>query len=213
MSNEITDMMLDSLRVRVVPYYQERRYAHVLAVEREIMRLGGVFLPERINELRAAALLHDITKAYSFKKQLQCCKEFGIISSMRREFSPETLHAKTGAVIAQKDFADIANDDICSAIKWHTTGHKDMTVFDSLLYIADYIEETRQYEQCIRVREFLWSSVETAKDETEKLIALYQAMVMALDATIITLCSAGKYIEPDTVEARNHFLHLLGNKR
>ncbi len=212
MATVITEEMLDALRARVIPYYEAKRYAHALAVEKEITRLGRVFMPERINELRAAALLHDITKAYSFKKQLQCAEEFGIISSMRGAVSAETLHAKTGAAVASRDFADIVNDDIVSAIKWHTTGRRGMTVFESLLYLADITEETRQHDSCRKARELLWASVGAAEDQKGRVVALAQTMVMTFDSTIVMLLSAGKLVETDTVEARNFFLVMLGDK-
>ena len=40
----------------------EKRFSHTLGVERCAERLGRLVLSERINELRAAALLHDISK-------------------------------------------------------------------------------------------------------------------------------------------------------
>ena len=60
---EITEKMLAELRERVKPYLTDKRYLHTLAVEEEAAALGSVYLPSDINRLRAAALLHDITKS------------------------------------------------------------------------------------------------------------------------------------------------------
>ena len=57
--SEINEEMLDTLRQRVGTGMSEKRYRHTLGVEREIARLGEIYLPDRIQELRAAALLHD----------------------------------------------------------------------------------------------------------------------------------------------------------
>ena len=73
---------LRKLAGEVRPYLTEKRYAHTRAVEREAARLGEIYLPERVNALRASALLHDITKKESVEKQLQLCREFGIITSV-----------------------------------------------------------------------------------------------------------------------------------
>ena len=37
------------------------------------------------------------------------------------------------------------SDDIYEAIFWHTTGKADMTLLEKLLYIADYMEPTRDF--------------------------------------------------------------------
>ena len=37
----------------------DKRFLHTKGVEEEIVRLGEIYLPDKIPELRAAALLHD----------------------------------------------------------------------------------------------------------------------------------------------------------
>ena len=76
---DLTERDLDALREAVRTYYTEKRYGHALCVEEEAARLGEIFLPGRIHALRAAALLHDITKKFDLEKQLKCCADFGII--------------------------------------------------------------------------------------------------------------------------------------
>ncbi len=49
---------LRALAEAVRPYLTEKRYAHTRAVEREAARLGEIYLPDRVNALRASALLH-----------------------------------------------------------------------------------------------------------------------------------------------------------
>ena len=58
----LNDAALDALRERVKGTMSEKRFAHTAAVERMVVRLGELYCPELIPELRAAALLHDITK-------------------------------------------------------------------------------------------------------------------------------------------------------
>ena len=67
----ITEGSLDCLRERVRDYLTDKRYRHTLGVEKEAAKLGGMYLPGKVNELRASALLHDITKRWNDEKQLQ----------------------------------------------------------------------------------------------------------------------------------------------
>ena len=135
-SRILTDEEVTALSERVRPYLTGKRYEHTVAVAEEAARLGEIYLPEKINNLRAAALLHDITKKADFQKQLQYCEEFGIITGSDSVLAPTVFHAITGAALAQRDFADIADEEILSGIRWHTTGRAGMTVFEAIIYLA-----------------------------------------------------------------------------
>ena len=52
------------------------------------------------------------------------------------------LHAKVGALLAEKKY-DIEDQEVLSAIRWHTTGKPDMTLLEKIVYVADYIEPKR----------------------------------------------------------------------
>ena len=87
--------------------------------------------------LRAAALLHDITKKCDFEKQLQYCAEFDIIIGNYDKLSPKTFHSKTAAAIIPRDFPEFDDEEIISGVRWHTTGHDGMTDFEAIVYLAD----------------------------------------------------------------------------
>lgn len=208
MSGSITEQSLDSLKERVREYLDEKRYAHTLSVEREAERLGAIFLPDKVMELRASALLHDITKRYSLEKQLQCCEKFDIITNIYDRLQPKILHAKTAAELVRREFPDFSSPDIIAGIRWHTTGHENMTLFESIIYLADYIEEERQFPDCVELRQYFYSLIGNASNSREKTQALYSAMILSFDMTIKQLAESGEYIDTDTVEARNWFLRM-----
>lgn len=202
----LTDSDLSTLRQLVKPYLTPKRYLHTLAVEKEIVSLSGIFYPcdgETENRLRAAALLHDITKAFSLEKQLQYCDKFGIIIGKDDILSPKIFHAKTAAALCSADFAEYVDGEIVSGIRWHTTGRGGMTLFESLVYLADYIEETRTFEDCVTLRNFFYSSLKSGKRKED---VLRDTMILSFDMTLKILTEEGALIDSDTVEARNYFL-------
>lgn len=203
-TQNLSDDDINRLRRVVKPYYTDRRYAHVLSVEAEVCRLGAIFLNDKINSLRAAALLHDITKKYDYQKQLQCCTDFGII--LRDSTSPEVLHAITGAVAAKQYFPEYTDDEILNGIRWHTTGRWGMTVFDSIIFLADYIEPLRTHERCISVRERLYETLNASNAMKTKEKAFNHAILYSLDNTITYLLSKKALIDADTIFARNYYL-------
>ncbi len=197
---------LAELRERIRPYLKENRYAHTLEVEKEAVRLGTIYLPERIPSLRVAALLHDITKAQPYEKQLQICEKYGIILSGSDAASPKVLHAITGAAFAADVFSDVTDEEILGGIRWHTTGRDGMTVFESLIYLADFIEPTRTFEDCAALRKYFRDGLSETYDPLTLTLHLCRTMVYSFDLTIGILLREGERIGTDTVLARNCFL-------
>lgn len=202
----LTDADIEALREKIKPYHTEKRYLHALAVEREAASLGKLYLPEKIAELRASALLHDITKKNDLEKQLKYCAEFGIIISKYDMLSPKTFHAKTAAALIGRDFPEFDRSEIVSGVRWHTTGHDEMTVFEAIIYLADYIEETRTFPACAELRSYFYDGIAAGRDKREH---LYETMVMSFDKTICDLVCDGAMIDTDTIQARSFYLQKL----
>ena len=202
----VTEEMLSVLREKIKDYQTGKRYGHTLAVEREAMALGEIFLPEEINRLRAAALLHDITKIYDVEKQLKICNEFDIIIRGEDIAAPKLFHARTGALIAKRDFFEYCDEEILGAVRWHTTGRAGMSVFEMLIYLADYIEDTRTFEDCVKLRNQFYKGIERAEDHKERLSVLRKAMITSFDMTVKCLIEEGALVDRDTIEARNWFI-------
>ncbi len=204
MVTEKQESILASLRERIRSYMSEKRLAHTYAVEREITSLSEIYAPEEEFTLRVAALLHDITKELSLQKQLQLCLLSDIIYTREEMLTPKIFHSRTAGAVIKQDFSEWATDDILSAIRWHTTGHSDMTLSEQLLFLADFIEDTRTFESCVKLRRFFYDGIGNAQD---KMSHLRDTMILALDFTIAELVSDGKPIHVDTVSARNYFIY------
>ena len=159
---------IESLRLSVKCRMDERRYSHTLSVERMAAYLGELYLPEKVDELRCAALLHDITKNETEEKQLQYCDKFDIIVRDFDKISGKLLHAKTAAMLIGREYPEYATEDVVSAVRWHTTGYDGMSVFDMLIYLADYIEDTRTFDDCIFLRNYFFWAKPECMTEKEK---------------------------------------------
>ena len=200
-------MNIENLREAVRPYLKEKRYLHTLAVEKEAAALGEILLPDKIDSLRIAALLHDITKKEDLTKQLQYCAEFGIIVAEEEKHSPKIFHARTAYGVAKRDFAEWVNEEILNGVRYHTTGRADMTVFEAIVYLADYIEETRTFQDCITLRQCFYERIRGAKTSEEKLSVLTDIMILSFDMTIRNLLEENAPIDSDTIAARNFYVY------
>lgn len=202
---------LAALRTEIKGTMSEKRYAHTLAVEDMAARLASLYCPEDTLLLRAAALLHDITKEFSTPMQLDLCEACDIPLAEVDILSPKTLHARTAAAMIPQYYPQFAHETILSAVRWHTTGHAQMTLQEQLIYLADYIDETRRFPDCVRLRQQFWtaSGDPAAMMPDERLMHLRRVLLMSFNMTITALMSEGGVISPDTVNARNSLIVAL----
>ncbi len=132
----------EELRAAVEKRVSAKRMAHILGCERLAAQMGARFgLPEY--DVRAAAILHDCTKALSEKEQLTLCEKWHIIIDYDEADFPALIHADTGAETALREFR--MPPAIADAIRTHTTGAVRMTDLQKVLYVADLCEETRTW--------------------------------------------------------------------
>ena len=197
------DELLTKLREKISDHMSGKRLRHTLGVEREIAALAAIYAPGDEYRLRTAALLHDITKELSLEKQLQLCREFGIIYTQDETRMPKTFHARTAVEAVKRDFPEFADEMVLSAIRWHTTGRPGMSVSENLLYLADYIEDTRTFEDCVKLRAFFYDGLAGAKDAAAREKLLNDTLILSFDMTIRNLIDEGDPIHEMTVQARN----------
>ena len=89
-----------------------------------------------------AGLMHDCAKCMPNAKKLKVAEKHGLEITEIEQKNPFMLHAKVGDLLAEKKY-DIEDQEVLSAIRWHTTGKPDMTLLEKIVYVADYIEPKR----------------------------------------------------------------------
>lgn len=147
------------LREKAYAYLNEKRVAHVAGCEQEAVRLACRW-GEDADTAATAGILHDITKKLSYDEQLILCGKYDIILDKAELANPKLLHARTGAALARDIFG--VSDVIYEAIRWHTTGKPDMTTLEKIIYLADYIEPTRDFPGVDSLREVAYKDLDSA---------------------------------------------------
>lgn len=123
------------------------RYHHTLGVASTAVAMAMRYNPDPSNSnfikrAELAGLLHDCAKCMDNNKKLRICEKNNHSCSSFEKSHPYLLHGKVGAYIAQTKFK-IEDNDILQAITWHTTGRPDMSLLEKIIFIADYIEPSR----------------------------------------------------------------------
>ena len=203
---KIDETALEQLRNAVKESMSPKRFVHTAAVEEMVERLCQLYCPQHTMQLRAAALLHDITKEISTEQQVALCKKYQLPVTPEDLCAPKTFHARTAAAIIPDAYPAFADPLIVSAIRWHTTGREDMTLPEKLLYLADYIDESRTFENCVLLRRFFWDANPREMNDEERMELLQATMLLSYRMTVEDLLTEGAPIAVDTVKARNQLI-------
>ena len=206
MNNKFTEEMLENLRESVKNEMGEKRYNHTLEVEKMAVRLGEIYAPDKIPTLRAAALLHDVTKERSAEEHIAICERAGLSVSVAERKSPKMFHSKTAALIIPEKYPEFAVPELVQAIKYHTTGKADMNLIEKIIYLADYIDMSRSFEDCVALRNYFFDFDFEGANEEQKLAHLRETLIKSYDYTIRGLLEDGKHINDTTFEARNFLI-------
>ncbi len=202
----ISEQMLSDLRQRVAKSMSPKRFYHTVCVEEAVAALCALFCPEHTEKMRAAALLHDLTKEKSGEEQEALCHQYGLSVNDADRLSPKTFHARTAAAMIAHEFPAFADEMIVSAVRWHTTGRAGMTLTEQLLYLADYIDASRTFPACVTLRRHFWDADPARMSPDARLSLLRETLIMSYDMTIRDLLDDGLPVAADTVLSRNELL-------
>ena len=209
MCKPIDEAALVALRAHVKGEMSPYRYAHTLGVEQTVAQLAALYLPEQTAELRAAALLHDLTKEWPHARALAFLEAHGVCLRDDERESPKILHGITAPLVIKQTYAAFATPSVLSAVRWHTTGRDGMTLFEALLYLADYIEPGRRFSDCVALRHFFFDAEPEKMDPLARLCHLWQTMLQSFDMTLAALAAEGAPTCADTLAARAYAAKMI----
>lgn len=184
---DLKHLPLDQLRPVALSYLKHKRIPHVLGTEQEAIRLAQRYGAD-VEKARVAALLHDCTKKLSMEEQLALCEKYGIQLDELEQKALKLLHSKTGAAIAKDVFG--VDEEIYSAIWYHTTGHANMTRLEKIIYLADYIEPSRDFPGVDELRSVCYEDLD-------------RGLLKGLEMTIEEMTAMGNPVHHATIEARD----------
>lgn len=184
-SCDYRNLPLEELERVVTRLLKPSRVAHVLGCKDTAAKMAKIWGADEVDAARAG-LLHDITKALDGQLQLTLCREYGIVLGEFAQKNPKTLHALTGALVAERVFGE--NENVVEAIRSHTTGKANMSVLEKIIYVADYMEPNRDFPGVETLRELAFTDLD-------------KALKLGLTMTINLLKEQGRQVSPESAEA------------
>lgn len=184
-----------AIRKKLSHELDAKRFAHTMGVAYTAASLAMAHETD-LSKAYLAGLLHDNAKCIPADKKRKLCKKYQIIPNTAEEANPDLLHAKLGAELA-RDVYHITDDQILSAIRYHTTGKPDMTDLEKIIYIADYIEPNRKMLQGLpQIRKCAF-------------VNLNQTMVLILENTLNFLKQKDASLDKLTQETYEYYKNLI----
>ena len=183
------------MRTKILEYLNKtlpkRRLYHTLGVEKYAIRLARIY---NLNETKAsvAALLHDVAKPYNTEDMLALAGKYGLVFDEYELSQPTLMHGPLAAAMAKRLFR-LRDKGVLAAIEYHTTGRKDMTLIEKIIYLADLAESSRSFEGIDQIRRLCE-------------IDINQAMITALKNEIMHLLECNMIVHPRSVEALNQLM-------
>jgi predicted HD superfamily hydrolase involved in NAD metabolism len=187
-------MELNEIIKRLEKMLPAGRFNHSLEVMKSSIRLAEKY-GEDVEKAALAGLVHDCAKNLGKDDILNACRKYGIIVDEITSSAPALLHGQVGAHVAQELFG-IDDPEILDAIADHTMGRPGMNKLSSIVFIADYIEDTRDFDEVDIIRA-------AAEESLEK------AIVAGIDSTIRHILIKGRMLHPQTIATRNWALKQL----
>jgi len=183
--------------------FSEKRKIHTEGVRQTAIRLARQFgaaeaEPDKLVEkAEISALLHDLYRGVPVDVINYYVKHLELDEKRYRD-NPNLAHGKIAAIVIQRDFG-ISDPDIINAVSFHTTGRPEMSLLEKIIYIADAIEPNRMYP-----------GVEALRRTAER--DLDEAVLQSLTNTIKYVRGENKYLDEDTVLAREYFEKKIKEK-
>lgn len=174
-----------------------KRYAHVSGVLTTAVKLAKHYGCDQ-EKAAKAAVLHDCAKTLSAEQLLNLCRQNNV-SFSASEVSDETtakslLHSKAGSILA-KNLYYIDDEEILSAIYFHTVGRPGMTLLEKIIYVSDYIEpgRTQQTEPPLdAIRNIAFQDID-------------RAVYLCTENTVSYLTKEKRYVDPSSLDTMEYY--------
>lgn len=175
------------------------RIKHSRGVAKAAVKLGLKYNCD-CNKLYIAGLLHDIAKRIDKVEVNRLVKTYDIKLDELEKENLALSHGILGAYLVKEKF-NILDKEVLNSIKYHTTGRIGMSVYEEIIFIADLIEENRDFEGVELMRDLAYNG------------KMKHAIAKSYDNTIVHVINKGELIHMRSVETRNFYIKFLKNKK
>ncbi len=167
------------------------RYIHTMGVVKTALRMAGIYNAD-VDKVHTAALLHDCAKDFPAEMKRRFCKEFHVPVDDIMLSCIDLTHPFLGAEVAKREYG-VEDEEALDAIRYHTTGRKNMGIIEKIVFLADYIEPNRKnFEGLEEAREICFKDID-------------KAMALVLRQTVEYVKERKRPLHPLSLEALSYY--------
>ena len=192
-------MKIEKIKKRLREMLTEKRYIHSLNVADSAVKMSKIYGADE-EKAYLAGLVHDCAKYFKKEQVDYYVDKYYIELDALERGNIALSHSVIGSYVAKYDFR-IKDEDILKAVRYHTTGNVDMGLLEKIIYIADLIEDGRDYPGVDELRELAYGG------------KLDEAMILSFNNTISLMMKKGNTIHPRSVAARNFMIIEMKRKK
>ena len=186
------EQYIEIIRQRLSEY----RFRHSMCVAQEAKRLALLYGVDP-DKAYTAGILHDIMKDTDKATLLQVLADYDVTLDDVEKVSPMLWHARGGEVFL-RHILKVTDEEILSAVRYHTTGRAGMSRLEQVVFTADFTSADRNYPD-----------VDVMRSLADR--SLVEAMRYGIEYTIQDLQSKGATVHPDTLELYREIVLSEGN--
>lgn len=145
---------------------------------------------------KLAGLLHDICKEKTDEENVDILKKNGYFASSDKINTVKILHGPSASFFLKERYG-ITDNEILNAVRYHTTGRKNMTLFEKIIFTADYISSERDWPNVEEIRSMAFKDID-------------DAVLIKLVYSIKKCINNSQSIDIKTVELYNELITRMG---
>lgn len=188
---DLIDKVYKKLKSSNNPRFETRFY-HSLGVAKACVELAiNIGLSEEMQEKAyVTGIIHDYCKYEKLSTYKSICELNNLDIEVTQEFKP-IYHSILAPYIIKSELK-IDDKEILDAISCHAMGKPNMNDLEKILFLADYIEQTRVGEHFMKARKIAFENIDKGVFFVCKNVLSY-------------LVSSSSYIHPMSVETYNYY--------
>lgn len=182
---------IDFIKEYLTNTLSPKRYIHSVNTAITAEKLAIIY-NEDSDKAYLAGLVHDCTREADMEKQHGMLNALGIATDQLTMTTKELIHAYTAEYVIKYEF-NINNDDIISAVRFHTTGKENMTLLEKIVFLSDVVEPSRSFPGVDSLRQLSMDNLDGA-------------LLAAFDSSLRFLIGKRQMVHINTILARNYVL-------
>ncbi|AEH50665.1 bis(5'-nucleosyl)-tetraphosphatase (symmetrical) YqeK [Pseudothermotoga thermarum] len=183
--------LISELRNLAFHFLTPSRYNHAMKCVEFGLKLAEIHKIDK-QKVEISCLAHDLFRDFPPNILLKLASRYGIVINDYELVNPVLLHGKVAAKYLERRY-QLRDEKLLLAVAYHTSGHKDFDEVGKILFLADSLEESRDYESVQELRKL---AMEDLKEGLLKTLA--NKICYAIQRSYLLL--------PETIEMWNELI-------